>query len=90
MSTDAGAAVPSPATVSKSAAGHIRLTSHSGGFGALPIRWGSDADRPGSGSVRYATAHSRMVRRKLFRIEACRPVFTPVMQGFLGPAAGRQ
>ena len=41
MSTDAGAAVPSPATVSKSAAGHIRLTSHSGGFGALPIHWGA-------------------------------------------------
>jgi GTP cyclohydrolase II len=41
MSTDAGATVPSPATVSKSAAGHIRLTSHSGGFGALPIRWGA-------------------------------------------------
>jgi GTP cyclohydrolase II len=41
MPTDAGAAPPSPATVSKSAAGHIRLTSHSGGFGALPIRWGA-------------------------------------------------
>ena len=39
MSTDAGAAVPSPATVSKSAAGHIRLTSHSGGSGAPPIHW---------------------------------------------------
>jgi GTP cyclohydrolase II len=39
MSTDAGAAVPSPATVSKSAAGHIRLTSHSGGTGSLPIHW---------------------------------------------------
>jgi hypothetical protein len=24
-----------------SATGHIRLTSHSGGFGALPIRWGA-------------------------------------------------
>ncbi len=31
-------AVPSPVT-SKSAAGHIRLTSHSGGVGALRIIW---------------------------------------------------
>ena len=39
MSTDAGAAAPTPATVAKSAAGHIRLTSHSGGSGSLPIHW---------------------------------------------------
>ncbi|MGH7291664.1 MAG: GTP cyclohydrolase II, partial [Myxococcota bacterium] len=37
MAADADAA-PSPA-VSKSAAGHIRLTSHSGGAGALQIHW---------------------------------------------------
>jgi len=41
MPTDAGAAPPSPAKIAKSAAGHIRLTSHSGGSGALPIRWGA-------------------------------------------------
>jgi GTP cyclohydrolase II len=40
MSAEAGAAEPSPAAA-KSPAGHIRLTSHSGGFGALPIRWGA-------------------------------------------------
>jgi GTP cyclohydrolase II len=40
MSAEAGAALPSPAT-SETATGHIRLTSHSGGFGALPIRWGA-------------------------------------------------
>nr|WP_145549457.1 GTP cyclohydrolase II [Variovorax boronicumulans] len=41
MSAEAGAATPtpSPAAGPKPAAGHIRLTSHSGGFGALPIRW---------------------------------------------------
>jgi GTP cyclohydrolase II len=37
MAADADAA-PSPA-VSKSATGHIRLTSHSGGVGALQIHW---------------------------------------------------
>jgi GTP cyclohydrolase II len=37
MAADADSA-PSP-TVSKSAAGHIRLTSHSGGAGALQIHW---------------------------------------------------
>src|SRR5690348_10367684 len=31
---------PSPPTAS-SAPRHIRLTSHAGGFGALPIRWGA-------------------------------------------------
>jgi GTP cyclohydrolase II len=40
MSAEAGAAVPSPAK-SNSAAGHIRLTSHSRGFDAPPIRWGA-------------------------------------------------
>jgi len=40
MSTEAGAAVPSPAK-SNSASGHIRLTSHSRGFDAPPIRWGA-------------------------------------------------
>eukprot|EP01032_Pedospumella_encystans_P037547 gene37547-42529_t len=28
-------------TVVPTPSGHIRLTSHSGGFGALPIRWGA-------------------------------------------------
>ena len=40
MSAEAGAAVPSPAK-SNSASGHIRLTSHSRGFDAPPIRWGA-------------------------------------------------
>ena len=40
MSAEAGPAVPSPATP-KGASGHIRLTSHSGGFDAPPIRWGA-------------------------------------------------
>ena len=40
MSADAGADAPSPAR-SNSASGHIRLTSHSGGFDAPPIRWGA-------------------------------------------------
>jgi GTP cyclohydrolase II len=40
MSADAGPVAPPPATA-KAAAGHIRLTSHSGGVGALPIRWGA-------------------------------------------------
>jgi GTP cyclohydrolase II len=40
MSADAGPVAPTPATA-KAAAGHIRLTSHSGGGGALPIRWGA-------------------------------------------------
>jgi GTP cyclohydrolase II len=40
MSAEPGAAVPSPAK-SNSASGHIRLTSHSGGFEAPPIRWGA-------------------------------------------------
>jgi GTP cyclohydrolase II len=40
MSAEAGAAAPPPAAP-KSGPGHIRLTSHSGGFGALPIRWGA-------------------------------------------------
>ncbi len=40
MSADAGPVVPPPA-VTKSAAGHIRLTSHSGGTGALAIHWGA-------------------------------------------------
>jgi GTP cyclohydrolase II len=40
MSAEAGPAVPSPATP-KSASGHIRLTSHSAGFDAPPIRWGA-------------------------------------------------
>jgi GTP cyclohydrolase II len=43
MSAEAGSAAPTPsqsaAASPKPAAGHIRLTSHSGGFGALPIRW---------------------------------------------------
>ncbi len=38
MTADAGATAPPPAA-SKSAASHIRLTSHSGGFEAPPIRW---------------------------------------------------
>src|ERR1700712_325383 len=40
MSADGGAVAPVPA-ISKSPAGHIRLTSHSGGTGALPIHWGA-------------------------------------------------
>src|SRR3954467_779445 len=40
MSAEPGAAVPSPAK-SKGASGHIRLTSHSGGFDAPLIRWGA-------------------------------------------------
>src|SRR3954471_18516064 len=40
MSAEPGAAVPSPAK-SKRASGHIRLTSHSGGFDAPLIRWGA-------------------------------------------------
>ena len=40
MSAEPGAAVPSPAK-SNSASGHIRLTSHSGGLDAPPIRWGA-------------------------------------------------
>ena len=40
MSADAGADAPSPAR-SNSASGHIRLTSHSAGFDAPPIRWGA-------------------------------------------------
>ena len=40
MSAEPGAAAPSPAT-SNSASGHIRLTSHSGGLDAPPIRWGA-------------------------------------------------
>src|SRR3954453_6695722 len=40
MSAEPGAAAPSPAK-SNSASGHIRLTSHAGGFGALPIAWGA-------------------------------------------------
>jgi GTP cyclohydrolase II len=40
MSADAGPVAPPPATA-KAAAGHIRLTSHSGGVGALPIHWGA-------------------------------------------------
>jgi GTP cyclohydrolase II len=40
MSAEAGAALPSPAK-SNSASGHIRLTSHSRGFDAPPIRWGA-------------------------------------------------
>lgn len=38
MSADAGSVAPPPATA-KPAAGHIRLTSHSGGIGALAIHW---------------------------------------------------
>jgi GTP cyclohydrolase II len=40
MSTEACAPGPPP-TTPRAAAGHIRLTSHSGGSGALPIRWGA-------------------------------------------------
>ena len=40
MSADAGADAPTPAK-SNSASGHIRLTSHSGGLDAPPIRWGA-------------------------------------------------
>jgi GTP cyclohydrolase II len=40
MSADAGADAPPPAK-SNSASGHIRLTSHSGGLDAPPIRWGA-------------------------------------------------
>src|SRR3954465_6021391 len=40
MSAEPGAAAPSPAK-SNSASGHIRLTSHSGGLDAPPIRWGA-------------------------------------------------
>jgi GTP cyclohydrolase II len=40
MTAEAGSVAPSPAT-GKTASGHIRLTSHSRGFGALPIRWGA-------------------------------------------------
>jgi hypothetical protein len=40
MTADAGADAPPPVAPT-TAAGHIRLTSHSGGFGALPIRWGA-------------------------------------------------
>jgi GTP cyclohydrolase II len=40
MSADAGADSPSPAKPD-SATGHIRLTSHSGGLDAPPIRWGA-------------------------------------------------
>jgi GTP cyclohydrolase II len=40
MSADAGPVAP-PAATAKAAASHIRLTSHSGGVGALPIRWGA-------------------------------------------------
>src|SRR3954469_16939637 len=40
MSAEPGAAAPSPAK-SNSASGHIRLTSHSAGFDAPPIRWGA-------------------------------------------------
>ena len=32
---------PLPALHPSSSTGHIRLTSHAGGFGALPIRWGA-------------------------------------------------
>jgi GTP cyclohydrolase II len=39
MSAEVGAQPPTP--VAPGAAGHIRLTSHSGGLGALPIRWGA-------------------------------------------------
>ena len=38
MSAEAGAAA-TPPVAPRSGPGHIRLTSHSGGFGALPIRW---------------------------------------------------
>src|SRR3954453_17980784 len=40
MSAEPGAAAPPPAK-SNSASGHIRLTSHSGGLDAPPIRWGA-------------------------------------------------
>ena len=40
MSADRGADAPSPAKL-KGASGHIRLTSHSGGFEAPPIHWGA-------------------------------------------------
>src|SRR3954471_3352709 len=40
MSAEPGAAVPSAAKPN-SASGHIRLTSHSGGLDAPPIRWGA-------------------------------------------------
>jgi GTP cyclohydrolase II len=40
MSAEPGAAAPSPAKPN-SASGHIRLTSHSGGLDAPPIRWGA-------------------------------------------------
>jgi GTP cyclohydrolase II len=40
MPGDAGPA-SSPPAAAKSAPGHIRLTSHSGGTGALPIHWGA-------------------------------------------------
>src|SRR5215217_3682163 len=34
-------AAPFPPLHPSSSTGHIRLTSHAGGFGALPIRWGA-------------------------------------------------
>ncbi|CAN5386439.1 GTP cyclohydrolase II [soil metagenome] len=40
MTADAGPVAPPPASA-KPTASHIRLTSHSGGTGALPIRWGA-------------------------------------------------
>jgi len=40
MSAEHGTAAPPPAK-SNSASGHIRLTSHSGGLDAPPIRWGA-------------------------------------------------
>ena len=36
-----GSTTPIPPLHPSSSTGHIRLTSHAGGFGALPIHWGA-------------------------------------------------
>jgi GTP cyclohydrolase II len=42
MPADKPTAAPGGIAAPASLPGHIRLTSHSGGFGALPIRWGAE------------------------------------------------
>src|SRR4029450_3886099 len=50
MSAEPGAAATSRAK-SNSASGHIRLTSHSGGLDAPPIRWGAPTGAEGGPRV---------------------------------------